>query len=55
LALHGLGDDESKEASWAARFTTGISTYFYGSGYSTEQFKEELDRIVKHIVESAQK
>lgn len=49
LALFGVGEDAVKEASWAAQFTVGISTYLYGTGYSQEQFKKELAKIVEHI------
>ena len=49
LALFGLGEDAVKEASWAAQFTVGISTYIYGTGYSQEQFVQELGKIVEHI------
>jgi hypothetical protein len=48
-ALCGLGEDAVKEASWAAQFTVGISTYVYGTGYSQEQFVQELAQIVEHI------
>ena len=54
LALFGVGEDSVKEASWAAQFTVGISTYVYGIGYSQEQFKQELAKIVEHIQKSAQ-
>jgi hypothetical protein len=54
LALYGLGDEQIEEASWAARFTTGISTYLYGTGYDKQQFLEDLAKIVQYIRESAQ-
>jgi AhpD family alkylhydroperoxidase len=53
LALYGLGDEQIEEASWAARFTTGISTYLYGIGYDKQKFLEDLERIVQYIKESA--
>jgi hypothetical protein len=49
-----MGEDAVKEASWAAKFTAGLSTYFYGTGYSHEQFEQDLARIIKHMQESAQ-
>jgi hypothetical protein len=54
LALNGVDEEQIKEAGWAAHFTTGISTYLYSIGYSQETFRQELDRIIKHIQESAQ-
>jgi hypothetical protein len=54
LALNGLSDAQIEEAAWAARFTAGVSAYFYGIGYDKGQFLEDLDRIGKYIMESAQ-
>jgi hypothetical protein len=54
LALYGLGDEQIEEASWAARFTAGISTYLYGIGYDKQRFLEDLERIVQYIQESAE-
>jgi hypothetical protein len=48
-----MGEDEIKDAGWAVQLTAGISSFLYGIGYSHEQFKEELAKIVKHIQESA--
>jgi len=52
LALNGVDEEQVREAGWAAQFTTGISTFLYSTGYSQETFRQELDRIVKHIQES---
>jgi hypothetical protein len=54
LALSGLGEDAIRDASWAAQMTVGLSSYFYGTGYDQDQFKVDLDRIIKHIQESAE-
>jgi hypothetical protein len=54
LALFGASEDEIKEAGWAAKVTVGLSTYLYGIGYSKELFMKELDKIVKHVKQSAQ-
>jgi hypothetical protein len=53
LALFGVDEDAIREAGWAAQLTVGLSSYLYSTGYSQEQFKKDLDRIVKHIQESA--
>jgi AhpD family alkylhydroperoxidase len=55
LALRGMGEDEIKDASWAALSVTGLSTYLYGIGYSHEQFAEELAKIGEYVAKSAQK
>jgi AhpD family alkylhydroperoxidase len=49
LALHGMGEDEVKDASWAAQSVTGLSAYLYGIGYSHAQFAQELEKVVEHI------
>jgi hypothetical protein len=54
LALFGASEDEIKEAGWAAKVTVGLSAYFYGIGFSKEQYGKDLDKIVKHIKQSAQ-
>ena len=54
LKLHGMGDDQVKEASWAAQSVTGLSTYLYGVGYDLEQFDQELDKIVEYVQRAAQ-
>jgi hypothetical protein len=54
LALFGASEDEIKDAGWAAKVTAGLSAYFYGIGYSKEQYVKDLDKIVKHIKQSAQ-
>ena len=52
LALQGMGDDEAKEASWVAQAVAAFSAYLYGIGYSQEQYKQELEKIVEHITKS---
>jgi len=47
-----VGEEQVKEASWVAQSVTGISAYLYGIGYSQEQGKEELEKIVEHIKKS---
>ena len=54
LALHGMGEEHIKEASWVAQSVAGWSAYFYGIGYSKEAFVQELDAIVEHLKKSAQ-
>jgi hypothetical protein len=54
LALFGMDGEQVREASWAAQYTVGLSAYIYGTGYSIETFKQEVDAIVEHIAQSAQ-
>jgi hypothetical protein len=49
-----MDDEHVKEASWVAQSVTGLSAYFYGIGYSTEQFGQELEAMVEHLKKSAQ-
>ena len=44
-----MSDAQIEEAAWAARFTAGVSAYFYGIGYDKERFQEELERIGEYI------
>ena len=49
-----MTDEHIKEAGWVAQSVTGASAYLHSVGYSTEKFKEELDRAVEHIKSTAQ-
>jgi len=48
-----MGDEHIKEASWVAQSVTGASSYFYGIGYSKETLRQEVDKAVEHIQNSA--
>lgn len=48
-----MGDEEIKEASWAAKSVAGYSAYLYGTGYSKEKYKEEVDATVEYIKKSS--
>ena len=53
LDLHGMSDEQLKEASWAAQSVTGLSSYMYGVDYDLDVFLKEVDQIVEHIKNSA--
>ena len=47
FALLGLGEDEVKEASWAAQTVTGVSAYLYGIDYDQDRFRKDLDAVLE--------
>ena len=49
MALQGINDEQTKEASWVAQSVSGLSAYLYGIRYDKEQALEELDAIVEYI------
>ena len=48
FALLGLGEDQVKEAGWAAQTVTGASAYLYGVDYDQDQFRKDLDAVLEH-------
>ena len=49
-----MRDEQIKEAGWVVQSVTGASGYLYSIGYSSEQFKQELERAVAYIKQAAQ-
>lgn len=50
----GATETEIREALTMAMGTAGLSTYIAGTGYDTDRFKQETDRILDHVRQQAQ-
>lgn len=52
MALHGLSEEQIREAAWMINIISGISAYLYGIGYDVDQWKEELNAMMEHVKKS---